>query len=74
MLASNVSKSIDDPGGLMVPSISKGGTIGILSLLRKETEICGVDEAENVLSPSNQVLPSGDIIPDIRKSVTPGTK
>ncbi|KAI6762991.1 hypothetical protein HG530_008971 [Fusarium avenaceum] len=76
MLACNMGKPVNDPGSLVITAVSKGtgSTSVLLALLRQQLQIRLIDETEDVLSPSDKILPSGDIIPDIGKSITPSTQ
>ena len=74
MFASDMRKSIDNPGCLVITPICKGGTTRILALRRQKLKVCSIDEPEDMLSPSHQVLPSSDIVPYVRKSISPSTQ
>jgi hypothetical protein len=63
MLAGDVSKPIDNPGGLVVSTVGIGIAGDIVGLGGKETEVGAVDKLENVLSPCDKILPSVYVIP-----------
>ena len=73
MLTRNMSESVDDPGSLMVTPVGKGTSSSrvLCALLRQQLQIRLVDETEDMLSPSDKILPSSDIVPNVGQAVTP---
>lgn len=75
MLASDMGKSVDNPGCLVETSITKrvgAGSSGTpLAGSLDEREVCLVDGVENVLPPSHEVTPDTDVIADIGQAFSP---
>ena len=74
MLPSDMGESIDDPGRFVITSVCERGTTGVLTLRGQELQVGGIDKTEDVLSPGNEILPSRNIIPNVRKSISPSTQ
>ena len=77
VLSSDVGEAIDDPGGFVVSSV--GERIRILArsgILRRgdEREVRLVDCGEYVLSPSYEVAPDVDVVPQIWQSIPPSAE
>jgi hypothetical protein len=76
MLPGDMSKTIDDPGSLVIAPILRGvdvsrGCIAVLVVSRDERDVSLVDRVEDVLAPCHQVTPDTDIVMNIRQSLSP---
>lgn len=60
-----MGKSVDYPGSLVVASEGVRIACHIVGLRREKAKVCRINKLEDMLSPSDKVLPGIDIIPYI---------
>ena len=71
VLTSHVRETVDNPRSLVITTVSIGVTSHIVCLGRQQSEISRIDQLEDMLAPRNNVLPRIDVVPEVRKSVSP---
>src|SRR5699024_1419735 len=63
VFARHMRETVDDPCGRVITSVSVRVAGNIVRLRRQQPKVRSVDKLEDMLAPSNKILPSIDVVP-----------